>query len=243
MERFKQVNAHIFRGGCPSEHDLNLLKHVWGVKRIVSLDKKIGFSIAPICKSLGLDHKILGINSHNLEQAVSYLKDNVVNLLLDNAPTFVHCRYGKDRTGLVIGMFRVLGEDWKPSEAYQEALSLDFTSGLPKDIAQLYVDSLFSSYTYKPSTVRDRTDIGELARHSLEQNPTRDDSYFSPIYPGDINNLQEKKRRQRRKQVFMDLNEAMAQVGISHNVIPSLTFVTKEHMPHPILPIGYSYIL
>ena len=36
-------------------------------------------------------------------------------------PVLVHCRYGKDRTGVVIAAYRVVHEGWEPKAAAAEA--------------------------------------------------------------------------------------------------------------------------
>src|SRR5262249_12221947 len=54
--------------------------------------------------------------------------DRILGILADPArrPIYVHCRHGKDRTGLVIGLFRVLNEGWAPEDAYAEMLDHGF---------------------------------------------------------------------------------------------------------------------
>lgn len=43
-----------------------------------------------------------------------------------NSPVFVHCKHGEDRTGLVIGLYRVFYDHWTPARAYQEMRRLRF---------------------------------------------------------------------------------------------------------------------
>ena len=40
--------------------------------------------------------------------------------------TYVHCAHGQDRTGLVIGLERVIDEGWTPKAAHDEMLKLGF---------------------------------------------------------------------------------------------------------------------
>ncbi len=37
-----------------------------------------------------------------------------------NWPLYVHCDHGYDRTGFVIGAYRVLVQEWTPERAYEE---------------------------------------------------------------------------------------------------------------------------
>jgi hypothetical protein len=43
----------------------------------------------------------------------------------------VHCTHGQDRTGFVIGVYRVLVDHWTPDAAYAEMLAHDFHYELP----------------------------------------------------------------------------------------------------------------
>jgi hypothetical protein len=40
--------------------------------------------------------------------------------------TFIHCTHGQDRTGLVVGLYRVLRQGWLKSKAYDEMLAHGF---------------------------------------------------------------------------------------------------------------------
>ncbi len=44
----------------------------------------------------------------------------------ENQPVFVHCRAGRDRTGLFVGLFRVEHQGWQPGHAFQEMLDLGY---------------------------------------------------------------------------------------------------------------------
>lgn len=53
----------------------------------------------------------------------------VLNAIADpaNQPVYVHCLFGKDRTGLALGLYRVYLQDWKPMDAYIEMRRIGFT--------------------------------------------------------------------------------------------------------------------
>lgn len=38
-------------------------------------------------------------------------------------PLFIHCLYGRDRTAIVIGLYRVYFEHWSPEDAWAEAVT------------------------------------------------------------------------------------------------------------------------
>lgn len=247
MKRFSEVNSDLLRGGAPTAEDLRILHNVWGVQRIVSLDKSVGLSIAPTCKELGLEQIIIPIgNDQDLESVLDYLKANVVTLLSGKKPTYVHCLHGRDRTGLAVALYRIQADGWTPAEAYKEALSFGFGDGLTKERLEIFKNYLFDGSNESHEKVKNQPDISELARQTSESNPTNADSYFSPINPGDMQpaNDRRKRRRKLRQLVEEDLNESMAQVGLNSGVSPILRNTDRDsHNPHPILPYGYSYIL
>jgi hypothetical protein len=41
-------------------------------------------------------------------------------------PVYVHCKQGRDRSGLIVGIFRVRHQGWTPSTAYREMERLGF---------------------------------------------------------------------------------------------------------------------
>ena len=45
-------------------------------------------------------------------------------------PLFVHCQHGQDRTGLVMGLYRVESEHWQAGHAYEEMKTLGFHPSL-----------------------------------------------------------------------------------------------------------------
>lgn len=132
----KRLNFHtvaehqVFRGGQPSNADLAYLKEQYQIKTIVKLDfpdeedrdDKNG-GIPEEAKAEQLDIKIVraytlprtkGTKVIWFAKAPDYKSiETAVNALLkkDQWPIYVHCVHGKDRTGLVVGLFRVLSTE------------------------------------------------------------------------------------------------------------------------------------
>jgi protein-tyrosine phosphatase len=53
---------------------------------------------------------------------------------------FVHCKRGADRTGAVVGLYRVLRQDWSVDRAYDEARAIGMRwwySGVKKQLEGL----------------------------------------------------------------------------------------------------------
>ncbi len=140
--RFDNVSEHIFRGGKPSPTDLQILSDVYGVKRIVSLDGKIGSEIAPLVKSLGMEHIIIPIGGPESEPLINFLKDSAATLL-EKQPVYIHCRHGRDRTGMAIAIYRIQSDGWSPEKALKEAKMYDFGEGLSAEVEELYTNAIY----------------------------------------------------------------------------------------------------
>ena len=59
-------------------------------------------------------------------------KDEEIDMLLtemqnpENFPIFIHCKAGRDRTGMLSGLYRVFVDGWTADQAYAEMLKLGF---------------------------------------------------------------------------------------------------------------------
>jgi hypothetical protein len=57
----------------------------------------------------------------------------------DAKAVYVHCRRGKDRTGLILGLYRVEIEGWEPALAYEEMLQFGFDPRL-RNLLGFWID-------------------------------------------------------------------------------------------------------
>lgn len=133
------VPGLLYRGSEPTPEDVALLKNKFKIKKIISLDAKSGHKISKACKKLGIEHLILPIEFSDLRKYLfKFFKNDLEELLLTGGPTFIHCRAGKDRTGLVTAIFKCKYLDMDPEDALQEAKSLGFGVGLPDKVTNLF---------------------------------------------------------------------------------------------------------
>lgn len=120
------VSDGVFRGGQPNPDGWVWLKDQ-GVCDIIKLNTQSEGSDNP-ATALGLSVHYFGIPwwrqtfwrpaQWALVAAVQIIKHR-------SAPVFVHCEHGEDRTGLLIGCFR-LSQGWTKSKAYAEMLERGF---------------------------------------------------------------------------------------------------------------------
>jgi protein tyrosine/serine phosphatase len=137
---FDTVIAGIYRGGHPDQGGLDYLQSL-GVTTIIDLE--IGDFVEATPWSI--DEEIseataMGINDIREPMSAFTLgisdsfDDEVtqaLTILADPAqkPVYVHCAHGQDRTGLIIGLERVVNEGWAPADAWQEMLAHGFHEG------------------------------------------------------------------------------------------------------------------
>lgn len=247
MKRFLVVTPELYRGGEPSSVEVAILKNIWGVHRVISLDKGAGDRIDPICNKLGLDHVMIPLEFDSKHQdAIDYITENINDLIITNSPTFVHCVHGKDRTGFVVALFRIR-QGWSLRKALLEALAIGFGTGLDDKEIRRFVSALKKAATSDDNAV---SDIVTLERDGLQNVaiPVNNSSSFAPItpvesdgYPIDTSSVND--RAIKRKKRMDDMNDAMANVGLINDVNPLLRGISPEGAgPMGIMPYGNYYL-
>src|SRR5690242_13629540 len=119
IDRFFMVSPQVYRGGQPTEmNDYEVLQKL-GIKTMVNL-RYDGFAEEAIANSYGFAWRMFPM------RGMQTPTDEVVNAALAviddpaSQPVFVHCIKGKDRTGVIIALRRVLHDKWSPQKAYAE---------------------------------------------------------------------------------------------------------------------------
>jgi protein tyrosine/serine phosphatase len=137
------VNEAIVRGGQPEIEGLALLKAA-GVSTVVNLcmmedglrslfRKDSSPSESPELVRERQRTEELGMNFVHLPLDVfrdppQQTIDRFLELTADQncLPIFVHCLFGRDRTGLMMGIYRVVREGWAADRAYTEMIECGF---------------------------------------------------------------------------------------------------------------------
>ncbi len=121
LKNFRKVTTGIYRGGQPNRAALVELAEK-GFKTVVSFrwQKRIVNQEKRDCKDLGLDFVSIPLNYSN-PPSLGDIK-NFLNVLEDSRmhPVFVHCLHGKDRTGIMVAIYRIIDQEWSVQEAYKE---------------------------------------------------------------------------------------------------------------------------
>ncbi len=128
IDKFSRVADGIYRGDQPdNKDDFQYLKSI-GIRTIINLrdDPKLVDWEYAMTASAGIDLRSFPINSI---KGPSKRTMNAILKALSNPnlqPVFIHCKQGKDRTGLAIGLYRYHFEGWTQAKAWNEMLSFGF---------------------------------------------------------------------------------------------------------------------
>ena len=125
VPHFQLVNDQVYRGGQPSAEGFRNLAAM-GIKTIVDLRKSGDRSKAEqkVVKANGM--RYVSIPMKGMTTPTEKQIEHALRILHDSsaAPVFVHCRRGKDRTGVVLACYRIGHDNWGNQKALNEARSL-----------------------------------------------------------------------------------------------------------------------
>jgi tyrosine-protein phosphatase SIW14 len=124
VSNFGEVTPHLFRGGQPKLAGYQHLKQM-GIDLVVDLrlsgeeNEKKDVNKAGM-KFVSLKWHCMFPHDEVFAKFLELLRDN------PNKKIFVHCRYGDDRTGMMIAAYRMADEGWTPGEARKEMEKFGF---------------------------------------------------------------------------------------------------------------------
>jgi hypothetical protein len=125
-----QVDAHVWRSGQPMTlADWQYLQSSVGIKRVIKLNYDSEGS-DDLARSLGMIVYELSVQPVGLGDILKRPDPDklaeAIRLLEHADGVLVHCKNGWDRTGLLVGMYRVIYDGWTTDRAYEEMRRLGF---------------------------------------------------------------------------------------------------------------------
>jgi protein tyrosine phosphatase (PTP) superfamily phosphohydrolase (DUF442 family) len=125
LPNFHRVDDKLFRGGQPAAGGLARLKGV-GVRTVLNLRYEEDQSREEQAEAEGLGLNYFSVPMYGLLRPTRAQMERVLAVIDDpaNQPVFVHCERGSDRTGVVVGVYRVARTGWTADEAIDEAMDL-----------------------------------------------------------------------------------------------------------------------
>lgn len=120
LPNFHAVAPGIYRGGAPTRAGLEKL-WAMGVRAIIDLriEKQARATEKPLAEKMGFTwiHLPMGREAPTRRQVEVFL---ATLAQAPEKPVFVHCQYGADRTGCMIGIYRVQVQGWSFARAWTE---------------------------------------------------------------------------------------------------------------------------
>lgn len=133
LPNFHKVSAFLYRGGEPKKEGIARLKEI-NIKTIIDLDEDLFNIINPSevkreqqwAEEAGIRFKHIPL--HPLKVPKPKQVDKALSVILNpaNHPVYLHCDRGTNRTGFIVGAYRVKAEGWSPEQAYKEMVRLGF---------------------------------------------------------------------------------------------------------------------
>jgi len=221
--RFRKFNQQIYAGGEPSAKDLEYMRNILGVKTVLSLDGTVANKIAPFLKSLKIEQISVPIDASSsvINEQIRFLQRNIVRILSTKQPIYVHCLYGRDRTGLALMLYRVLKDRWPYTQAVAEAKKYGYGQGLSPQTQKLWEKFLLALNIDSNATqdddivgyMRDIFNIGNVppAFNPMQSFAPRSDSDISPSLYHNVDRYERAKIRNKNWEEI--LNDKIPIVG------------------------------
>ena len=129
IPNFYRIEPWFYRGGRPNTEGIKTLRLI-GVKTVVNLERGWFEREPPEVReerqmAKEADIQFIHVPLHPFFKPGSDEVRKILSIVTDSAhyPIFIHCRRGKDRTGIIVALFRVLHQSWSVQRAYEELKS------------------------------------------------------------------------------------------------------------------------
>lgn len=164
LSNFHVVEPFLLRGAAPTPKGVSCLKAL-GVKTVIDL------RIAP--KHVAAERKLVeaaGMRYVNLPMSAEPPTQKEIDTFLtivrdpDREPVYVHCQYGADRTGCMVGLYREIYEGWNYQKTYSEMRKYGFKPYLHKLAATVQKYQPGS-----PEAKQERAKVEALLEHKTEK--------------------------------------------------------------------------
>jgi uncharacterized protein (TIGR01244 family) len=118
IKRFIKIDEGLYRGEQPKESEFEWLK-AQGIRTVVNFRREDDERV--FVEKLGLRYVHIPLSASKripdeaIHQFLALMKE------ADQKPIFIHCRRGADRTGVMVGFYRIAEQGWDGERAYREA--------------------------------------------------------------------------------------------------------------------------
>jgi len=122
LPNFHKVHDFLYRAGEPTPKGLNQLKEM-GVKTLIDLraPTAAAHNEKAIASKLGMQYINLPMSAEPpTKKQVEKMLKTIDSAQKNQEPVLVHCAHGSDRTGCMIGIYRVARDGWGFDDTYKE---------------------------------------------------------------------------------------------------------------------------
>jgi tyrosine-protein phosphatase SIW14 len=110
-----KINDSMYRSAQPGKNSITYFDSL-GIRSILNLRKHHEDPVGIHAKAYAVKMKASRFTDDDIIRALQIISTAP-------KPILVHCRYGADRTGLVIAMYRIIFENWTREKAIAELLN------------------------------------------------------------------------------------------------------------------------
>lgn len=125
VQRRDEPASFFFRGNQPSEEGIATLKQM-GVKTVINLRDNFDPREEQWARDAGMEYLLIKTSCREIKplQIAAFMsKMREYQKGGNRWPVFIHCFYGRDRTGLYVAIHRIVDEGWDREAAIDELLS------------------------------------------------------------------------------------------------------------------------
>jgi protein tyrosine/serine phosphatase len=122
-----RVSPTFYRGAQPGEGGFALLKRM-GIRTVINL--RYTHSEKEEVEAAGLRSVEVPMNTFGRVDEDAVQKVLSVLAAGESHPVFLHCRHGKDRTGMIVALYRMAHQGWSKEAAVAEMKDYGFNSTL-----------------------------------------------------------------------------------------------------------------
>src|SRR5262245_61905468 len=136
IERFQQVDERLYRGAQPDAAGFKYLQDL-GIRTVINLRMPADaekLDEQRMVERLGMRYVNIPVEDGNFFTRNRTVPDEAIRQFFqtidaaDSGPVFVHCHRGADRTGALVGFYRIARHGWAADRAYAEAKDIGMRS-------------------------------------------------------------------------------------------------------------------
>lgn len=130
LPNFHQVEPYLYRGAAPTPLGITTLKKL-GIKTIIDfrVNPELVQAEHQLAESCGMRYINLPVKGYIIKPEYQKVFFDIAGSAAANSangPIFVHCAHGSDRTGVMVGMWRVQHDHWSYMATIEEMLKYGF---------------------------------------------------------------------------------------------------------------------